>query len=340
LIQVVRGDITELEVDVIVNAANSQLMVGGGVDYAIHQAAGPGLKNEIDSQAKYLEPGDVLLTSGYRLPAKFVIHTVAPIWNGGTDLEVEVLISCYASSVELALKKGLKSIAFPALGTGAFGVPVEVSAEAAARAIAEFELDDDFQVILCCYTEEDYEIYTSTIQRLIDDAEQNRKLPNCGFCFWPLMPIVYGMLAPSDKDDFIAGGCSIMPGAPQIGCKNCGWEGENPEEQGRAKEVVFAVVDSEENRFSGGAAYEPHQLSPYPAIIPGGAYFPSWDLRDLQEMWAKAKSPTLWIGTEDELIEGALKRLVTRRYQNVTEEVMEFAGFREIAQFPRFHQTT
>ena len=336
----VRGDITELEVDAIVNAANSHLMVGGGVDYAIHQAAGPGLKNEIDSQAKYLKPGDVLLTSAYRLPAKFVIHTVAPKWNGGNDVEVEVLISCYASSVELALKKGLNSIAFPALGTGAFGVPVEVSAEAAARAIAEFDLDDDFQVILCCYTEEDYEIYTSTIQGLIDEAEQNQKLPDCGFCFWPLMPIVYGMLAPSDRDDFIAGGCSIRPGAPQIGCKNCGWEGENPEEQGRAKEVVFAVVDSEENRFAGGAIYSPNHPSRHSAIIPGGAYFPEWDLRSLEEMWAKAKSPTLWIGTDDDLIEGALKRLVTRRYQGVTEEVMEFAGFRRIAQFPSFHETT
>ena len=131
-----------------------------------------------------------------------------------------------------------------------------------------------------------------------------------------------------------------MPGAPQIGCKNCGWEGENPEEQGRAKEVVFAVVDSEENRFAGGAAYEPHQRSPYPAIIPGGAYFPSWDLRDLQEMWAKAKNPTLWIGTEDELIEGALKRLVTRRYQDITEEVMEFAGFKRLRDYPRFEESS
>ena len=85
MVRLVLGDITELEVDVIVNAANSQLMVGGGVDYAIHQAAGPGLKNEIDSQAKYLNPGEVLLTSGYRLPAKYVIHTVAPRWSGGDD---------------------------------------------------------------------------------------------------------------------------------------------------------------------------------------------------------------------------------------------------------------
>lgn len=285
-----------------------------------------------------LDPGEVLLTSGYRLPAKFVIHTVAPIWNGGNDAEAEVLISCYANSVELALNKGLKSIAFPALGTGAFGVPVEVSAEAAARAIAEFDLDDDFQVILCCFTEEDYEIYTSTIQRLIDEAEQNRKLPNCGFCFWPLMPIVYGMLAPSDRDGFIAGGCSIMPGAPQIGCKNCGWEGENAEEQGRAKEVVFAVVDSEDNRFVGGAVYEPNQIGPYSALIPGGAYSPTWGLHDLQEMWAKAKSPTRWLATQDQLIQGARLRLVSRPDLDVTEEVMEFVGFQRLRDYPKFEE--
>ena len=338
MIQVVRGDITELEVDAIVNAANSQLMVGGGVDYAIHRAAGPGLKNEIDSQAKYLEPGEVLLTSGYRLPTKFVIHTVAPIWHGGKDLEFEVLISCYANSVDMALKKGLKSIAFPALGTGAFGVPVEVSAEAAVKAIAEFDLDDDFQAILCCFTEQDYEIYCSTIQRLLDEAEQDRKLPDCGLCFWPLMPIVYGMLAPSDRDDFIAGGCSIMPDSPQIGCKNCGWEGQNPEEQGQAGEVIFAVVDSDDNRFAGGAIYDPHHPYSYLAILPGGAEFPRWDLRDIKEMWDEAKNPTLWLAIRDQLIEGALLRLVSRRYQDVTPEVMEFAGFREIHEFPRLQE--
>jgi len=338
VVQVVRADITSLEVDAIVNAANSQLMVGGGVDYAIHQAAGPGLKNEIDSQAKYLEPGEVLLTSGYRLPAKFVIHTVAPIWRGGNDLEFEVLVNCYSNSVEMALKKGLKSIAFPALGTGAFGVPVEVSAEAAVKAIAGFDLDDEMQVILCCYTEEDYETYCSTIQRQVDEAEHNRKLPNCGLCFWPLMPIVYGMLAPTERDDFIAGGCSIMPDSPQIGCKNCGWEGQNPEQQSEAREVIFAVVDSKDNRFSGGAIYDPQRPDSYLAILPGGAEFPRWDLRDIKEMWDKAKNPTLWLATKDQLIEGALLRLVSRRFQDVTKEVMVFAGFQSIRDYPRFEE--
>ena len=341
MIKVVLGDITELEVDAIVNAANSHLMVGGGVDYAIHQAAGPGLKNEIDSQSKHLEPGEVLLTSGYRLPAKYVIHTVAPRWSGGNDVEFEVLFNCYANSIELALEKRLSSIAFPALGTGAFGVPVEVSAEAAVRAIAEFDLSDDFKVVLCCYSQDDFDTYTSTIQSIIDEAEQERKLPDCAICFWPLMPIVYGMLAPSDKDDFIAGGCSIMPGAPQVGCKNCGWEGENQDIQIKSKGVVFAVLDDVDKRFAGGAIYEPgRRATSYCAIIPGGAELPIWDLHDIKKMWAKAKNPSLWIAQEDELMEGTMRQMTSKHYRDVTAEVMEFVGFRRIAEFPRLEENS
>ena len=338
MVRLVLGDITELEVDVIVNAANSQLMVGGGVDYAIHQAAGPGLKNEIDSQAKYLNPGEVLLTSGYRLPAKYVIHTVAPRWSGGDDAEFDILFACYAESIELAIKRGLSSIAFPALGTGAFEVPVEISAEAAVRAIAEFDLADDFEVILCCYSQEDYETYASTIQRIIDEAEEERKLPDCSICFWPLMPIVYGMLAPSDRDDFIAGGCSIMPGAPQIGCKNCGWEGENQSVQIQSKEAVFAVLDEYDKRFAGGALYEVGQPTSFMAILPGGPEFAKWDLHHIEEVWSKAKKPTLWVALRGELMQEAIHRLVSRPHQVVTPEVMEFAGFQSIREVPRFEE--
>ena len=336
MIKVVLGDITELEVDAIVNAANSHLMVGGGVDYAIHQAAGPGLKNEIDSQAKHLEPGEVLLTSGYRLPARYVIHTVAPRWSGGNDVEFEVLFNCYANSIELALRKSLSSIAFPALGTGAFGVPVEVSAEAAVRAIAEFDLSDEFKVVLCCYSQDDFDTYTSTIQRIIDEAVQERKLPDCAICFWPLMPIVYGMLAPSDKDDFIAGGCSIMPGAPQVGCKNCGWEGENQDIQIKSKELVFAVVDEDDKRFCGGALYEVGQPSSFLAILPGGAEFPRWDLKDIHTLWAKAKRPSYWYAAREEILPDAFFKLGNQKQASVTSEVMEFIGFSRVAGYPRF----
>ena len=338
MVRVVLGDITELEVDAIVNAANSQLMVGGGVDYAIHQAAGPGLKNEIDSQAKYLNPGEVLLTSGYRLPAKYVIHTVAPRWSGGDDAEFDVLFTCYAESIELALKKGLSSIAFPALGTGAFGVPVEVSAEAAVRAIAEFDLSDEFEVILCCYSQDDYETYASTIQRTLDEAKQERKLPDCAICFWPLMPIVYGMLAPSDKDDFIAGGCSIMPGAPQIGCKNCGWEGENPISEDSREIMTFAVLDQEKKRFAGGVGYKVGRPDSPWTIVPGSPEYGVRTLHEMREAWSRIEDKSLWLAEEKDLMGDTVSNLVSRPYADVTSEVMEFAGFRRVRDFPRFEE--
>jgi O-acetyl-ADP-ribose deacetylase (regulator of RNase III) len=340
MVRVVLGDITELEVDAIVNAANSQLMVGGGVDYAIHQAAGPGLKNEIDSQAKYLNPGEVLLTSGYRLPAKYVIHTVAPRWSGGDDAEFDVLFTCYAECIGLALKKGLSSIAFPALGTGAFGVPVEVSAEAAVRAIAEFDLSDEFEVILCCYSQDDYETYTSTIQRILYEAKQERKLPDCAICFWPLMPIVYGMLAPSDKDDFIAGGCSIMPGAPQIGCKNCGWEGENSNSEDSREIMTFAVLDQEKKRFAGGVGYKVGRPDSPWTIVPGSPEYGVRTLHEMREEWSKIEGKSLWLAKEGDLMGDTVGNLVSRRYADVTPEVMEFAGFSRVRDFPRFEERT
>ena len=338
MVRLVLGDITELEVDAIVNAANSQLMVGGGVDYAIHQAAGPGLKNEIDSQAKYLNPGEVLLTSGYRLPAKYVIHTVAPRWSGGDDAEFDVLFTCYAESIELALRKGLSSIAFPALGTGAFGVPVEISAEAALRAIAEFDLADDFEVILCCFSQEDYDTYASTIQRILDEAEEERKLPDCSICFWPLYPIVYGMLAPSDKDDFIAGGCSIMPGAPQIGCKNCGWEGENPNSEDLGEIMTFAVLDEEKKRFAGGLGYKTGRSDLAWTIVPGSPEYGVRAIHEMREDWASISSPSLWLARESHLMGETLIRLLQKPYLDVTAEVMEFAGFRKIFDYPRLSE--
>lgn len=334
MVQVVLGDITELEVDAIVNAANSQLMVGGGVDYAIHQAAGPGLKNEIDSQAKYLNPGEVLITSGYRLPAKYVIHTVAPRWRGGDDAEFDVLFTCYAESIELAIKKGLRSIAFPALGTGAFGVPVEVSAEAAVRAIAEFDLADDFEVILCCYSQEDYKTYASTIQRIMDEARQEEILPDCPHCFWPLKEIRYGMIAPSDDDDFIAGGCSIEPDAPQVGCKNCGWEGE-PGLVSDAQ-MVFAVVDESTNRFVGGSIYRATHSGSFLALIPGGAEFARWGLEDIQKLWDNGKNPSYWLAPIDQLIEQGFEKLLMQKYATITAEIMDFVGFTRTIEPPRF----
>ena len=161
MIDVVVADITTLQVDAIVNAANESLLGGGGVDGAIHRAAGP----ELLDACRLLngcKTGDAKMTPGFALPARYVIHTVGPIWHGGEAGEAEALTSCYERSLALAEQASLASVAFPAISTGVYGYPIEQAARIAATVLAahahRFE-----RLIACCFAEGDAAVYRSAL---------------------------------------------------------------------------------------------------------------------------------------------------------------------------------
>ncbi len=163
-IRVIQGDITKQSVDAIVNAANESLLGGGGVDGAIHRAAGPELLAECRA-LHGCKTGDAKLTKGYRLPAKYVIHTVGPVWRGGAHEESDLLASCYHRSLAIAQEKELVSIAFPNISTGIYGYPKDKAAEIAISSVRQAlaqptSLQD---VIFICFDAENYDLYKKQI---------------------------------------------------------------------------------------------------------------------------------------------------------------------------------
>jgi O-acetyl-ADP-ribose deacetylase (regulator of RNase III) len=164
-ISVVRTDITALEVDAIVNAANGSLLGGGGVDGAIHAAAGPELVEECQLLGG-CKTGQAKITNGYRLPARYVIHTVGPVWHGGGHGEPELLAKCYASCFAIARKHGLRRLAFPAISCGAYRFPVDTAVEIAVReTVAELRRDEEIEkVIFACFDAEVYAAYRRAVR--------------------------------------------------------------------------------------------------------------------------------------------------------------------------------
>lgn len=170
----VQGDITDLDTDAIVNAANSSLMGGGGVDGAIHCKGGPQILEECKRirATEYpngLPTGKAVITLGGNLKAKYVIHTVGPVWHGGTRGEPELLAEAYRNSLKLAVSKGLKTIAFPSISTGAYGYPIEKASQIAISTVKEFlEEEDNFEkVVFVLFSKHDFEIYRKVAEEIL-----------------------------------------------------------------------------------------------------------------------------------------------------------------------------
>ncbi|WP_309090809.1 O-acetyl-ADP-ribose deacetylase [Domibacillus sp.] len=176
VLELMVGDITEQTTEAIVNAANGSLLGGGGVDGAIHQAAGHALMDECKKirteqlNGEELATGEAVLTKGYELPAEYVIHTVGPVWSGGSEGEEEKLASCYQNTLMLAADNGIKSITFPSISTGVYGFPIEQAAVVALRTVIDFLEKQAFgYVAFTLFSDHDYRIYEAAMNRVMQE---------------------------------------------------------------------------------------------------------------------------------------------------------------------------
>lgn len=161
MIEVIQADITTLALDAIVNAANETLLGGGGVDGAIHRAAGPELK-EYCRRLNGCPTGEARISPGFKLPAKWVIHTVGPVWHGGQHQEAALLTACYRHAFELALQHGVRTIAFPSISTGAYGYPRDQAAQIAVAVMRRYETKFE-RIIACCFSTADQQVYDKAL---------------------------------------------------------------------------------------------------------------------------------------------------------------------------------